>query len=243
MTWQTLGSVAPRSLVEARLQLHWAAQVLGAAADGYLPHQSDDSHTAMDWRDGALVGKTGVTLRVHALELVAAGQTLALDGTTLAAAMEWTSDRLGGGRVIRVRDYDMPMHPVGTDRAKFQRGPIADALAELARYFGSASELLAHYAPCVVWPHHFDLGGTIALGSQRELGIGMSPGDRSYAEPYLYVTPPQIKPGATMPPLAGGGHWSTQFVGAVLTNLMLAGEPGARAFVEAAITGIRAIVS
>ena len=243
MTWQTLGSVAPRKLVDARLQLHWAAQVLGAAADGYLPHQNDDSHTAMDWRDGALVGKTGVALRVHAFELVAAGQTLALDGTTLDAAMEWTSARLGGGRKIHVRDYEMPMHPVGTDRARFQRAPIADALAELARYYANASELLAAYAPCVVWPHHFDLGGTMSVGGAREIGIGLSPGDRYYAEPYLYVTPPQIKPGTTMPALAGGGHWSTQFVGAVLTNLMLAGQPGARAFVEAAITGIRAIVS
>ena len=238
MTWQTLGSVAPRELVAARVELHWAAQILAAAADGYLAHAEDDSHTAMTWRDGALVGKAGVALRAAALELVVGRETLALDGATLVDAMAWTDARLGGHRGIHARDYDMPPRP-----ARFARAPIASALAELARYYGNGSELLAAYAPCTVWPHHFDLGGILSLGGTREIGIGMSPGDARYDEPYLYVTPYPVKPGSTMPALAAGGHWSTHFTGAVLTNLMLAGEPGARAFMDAAIAGSRALLS
>lgn len=238
MAWQTLGSVAPRELVAARIQLHWAAQVLGAAADGYLPHASDDSHTAMIWREGALVGKAGVSLDAARLELAAGGEALALDGKTLAEAIAWTAARLGGAREIHARDYDMPARP-----ATFARAPIAAALAELARYFANANELLAPIATCTVWPHHFDLGGVIALGGQREIGIGLSPGDGTYDEPYFYVTPYPVKPGVTMPPLAGGGHWSTHFRGAVLTNLVLTGEPGARAFLDAALAGSRAIIS
>jgi len=238
MTWQTLGSVAPRGLVAARVELHWAAQILGAAADGYLAHASDDSHTAMTWQDGALVGKAGVALRVAAFELAVGSETLALDGKTLVEAMAWTDARLGGHREIHARDYEMPPRP-----AKFERAPIADALAELARYFGNANELLARFAPCVVWPHHFDLGGILALGDKREIGIGMSPGDRNYDEPYLYVTPYPVAPNAVMPALAAGGQWSTHFTGAVLANLVLAGEPGARAFMDAAIAGSRALVS
>ena len=47
--WQPLGAVAPTALVEARLQLHWAAQAILAAADGLLRHADDDSHTNMRW--------------------------------------------------------------------------------------------------------------------------------------------------------------------------------------------------
>ncbi len=249
MTWQVLGSVAPRELVPARVELHWAAQVLGAAADGYVEPAPDDSHTAMAWQAGVLVGKAGVSLDVVAFELVIGNAKLALDGKTLADAMAWTDARLAGVVALRglhARSYEMPDHPVAKGAA-FARAPIADGLAELARYYGNAAELLVvrlgPHAPCSVWPHHFDLGGEIRLGDNREVDVGLSPGDSRYAEPYLYVTPYPIPTGATLPPLVAGGHWSTHFTGAVLTNLVLAGEAGARQFLDAAIAASRVLAS
>jgi hypothetical protein len=235
--WQILGSVAPRELAPARVQLHWAAQVLGAAADAYVAPVADDSHTALAWQAGSLVGKAGVALHVadFALDIVATHERFALDGHTLADALAWTDARLGN-RGMRARDYDMPPKP-----ERFER--VIDSLAELARYYANAAELLAPYAPCSVWPHHFDLGGTIELAGTAEIGIGLSPGDGSYAEPYLYVTPYPLQVGATLPPLAAGGQWSTHFTGAVLTGLVLAGEAGARAFVESAIAASKALIS
>jgi hypothetical protein len=52
------GKLQSTELRDARVQLHWAAQVLSAAADGWLPPQPDDSHTNMAWlaEPGALVG-------------------------------------------------------------------------------------------------------------------------------------------------------------------------------------------
>ncbi|HEY3803229.1 MAG TPA: hypothetical protein VGL61_11510 [Kofleriaceae bacterium] len=245
MTWQTLGSIAPRALVPARLQLHWAAQVLGAAADGYVAPVPDDSHTAMAWQSGTLVGKAGVSLQVATLELVVGDAAFSLDGKTLADALAWTDAQLAAPasspRGIHARDYDMPDHPVGRG-APFALAPIADALVELGRYYTNALELLAPHAACSVWPHHFDLGGELALGGDREIGIGLSPGDAAYEEPYFYVTPYPVPLGRTLPPLVAGGHWSTRFTGAVLPNLALVGEAGARAFLDSAIAASCEIV-
>jgi hypothetical protein len=233
--WQILGSVAPRELAAARIQLHWAAQVVSAAADAYLAPVADDSHTAMAWQGGALVGKAGVSLYVADFALAVGNDRVALDGKTLDDAMAWADARLGK-RGMHARDYDMPVEP-----ERFTR--LADELAELARYYANAAELFAAYAACSVWPHHFDLGGTIKLAGTAEIGVGLSPGDHAYAEPYLYVTPYPLKLGATLPPLVSGGHWSTAFTGAVMTNLVLAGEAGARAFVESAIGASRSVIA
>ena len=49
--WSTVGEIDPRELVEARLQLHWAAQPVMAFADCALEHVSDDSQANLGWRD------------------------------------------------------------------------------------------------------------------------------------------------------------------------------------------------
>jgi hypothetical protein len=233
--WQILGSVAPRELAPARIQLHWAAQVVSAAADAHLAPVADDSHTAMAWQGGALVGKAGVALHVADFALEVAHERFVLDGKTLDDAMAWADAKLGK-RGMHARAYDMPPRP-----ERFAR--MADELAELARYYANAAELLAAYAPCSVWPHHFDLGGAIKLPGTAEISIGLSPGDRHYAEPYFYVTPYPLKIGATLPPLVAGGQWSTEFTGAVLRSLARAGETGARAFVDSAIAASRAVIA
>jgi len=49
--WSTVGKIDPRDLVEARTQLHWAAQPVMAFADCALEHVSDDSQANLGWRD------------------------------------------------------------------------------------------------------------------------------------------------------------------------------------------------
>jgi hypothetical protein len=244
MTWQPLGAVKAQDLVPARLQLHWAAQVLAAAADAYVAPEPDDSHTALALEAGTLVCKAGVTLRIAELVIAVGKGALPLDGKTLADAMAWTDAQLSRSpHGMHARNYDMPAHPVGTSNARFARAPIANGLAELARYYANANELLRDHAPLAVWPHHFDLGGIIYIGERAQLGIGLSPGDASYAEPYLYVTPYPVRAGAALPALPSGGHWSSHFTGAVLTDLAGAGEASARAFVDAALAAGRALIA
>ncbi|HMR10725.1 MAG TPA: hypothetical protein PKA88_33335, partial [Polyangiaceae bacterium] len=47
--WRALGSVVSRQLEPARLELHWGAQVLAAAAAALVETREDDSHTSMLW--------------------------------------------------------------------------------------------------------------------------------------------------------------------------------------------------
>src|ERR1700744_2235458 len=138
--WQVLGSIAPRALATARVQLHWAAQVVSAAADAYLAPVADDSHTAIAWQDGALLGKAGVALHVADFALAIGTDRCPLDGVTLDDAMAWADARLGK-RGMHARDYDMPPRPATLSRN-------AAELAELARYYANAAELLAPHAPC-----------------------------------------------------------------------------------------------
>jgi hypothetical protein len=85
----------------------------------------------------------------------------------------------------------------------------------------------------------------------RQIGFGMSPGDASYAQPYFYVTPWPIPAGASLPPLAAGGHWHSQgFTGAVLTGEAVVAAPSATEqqdrvanFLRSAIEASRAVVS
>jgi hypothetical protein len=263
--WQPLGAVAPTALVDARLQLHWAAQAILAAADRLLRHADDDSHTNMRWladtgavgganAGGALVGNElapgrRVALRIAALELAvvdpdgAAGSDdrFALAGRTLAAALAWLTGRLEAGAPLALRDYDMPAHAVAGGAPFAAPGP---AHAELARWLGDGFALLdevvaAQAAPDPVasacWPHHFDVGNILRLDRDlpareaRQIGIGVSPGDASYPEPYLYLTPWPIPDGAALPPLATGRWHTAGFTGAVLTGTELAGAGDAAA--------------
>ena len=73
------------------------------------------------------------------------------------------------------------------------------------------------------WPHHFDIATYVSLasGSLEEapgVGVGMSPGDRSYGEPYFYLNPWPHPDTGNLPVPPAPGHWHTEgFVGAVAT--------------------------
>ncbi len=246
MEWLRLGSPAPTALVDARIQLHWAAQVIAAVADRWIAPQADDSHTNMEWRRDprALVGHATATgsrigLRLADATLLYVGEgervgaTLRLEGKTLAEALAWADARVAqaaGERPhgIAARDYDMPAHAVSAGAAF---SPAGAAHEELSRWVADADRLLRevaaaepHATPIRCWPHHFDIGGIAYLGADAaptapQIGFGLSPGDGYYAEPYFYVTPHPIRESARFPALAGRGHWrTTGFVGAILTG-------------------------
>ena len=53
----------------------------------------------------------------------------------------------------------------------------------------------------------------------RTIGVGVSPGDQYYAQPYAYVTPWPRFDGDKLPDPPPPGHWHTEgFFGAVLTG-------------------------
>ncbi len=75
-----------------------------------------------------------------------------------------------------------------------------------------------------IWPHHFDMAILINLEEkyhQREkasIGIGFSPGDTYYEEPYWYLSPWPYPEISALPSLPTSSHWHTDgFTASILT--------------------------
>jgi hypothetical protein len=256
------GVPAPSALAEARVELHWAAQILAAVARAEIPPLFDDSHTSLTWvASGSLLagGLTprGLRLGLHAAELTlvvldASGahqDQRPLRGLTYDEGLTWAARHFGGA-ARGAPPYEMPAHAVG--RGAPFRGDDAAALAELARWFSSADRLLGAFAatgslpgghslPVRCWPHHFDIATLIELPRRtpmdvRTVGLGLSPGDEAREEPYFYVTPWPYPGDPVLPDLPPGADWQREgWFGAVLTSSAIFGAPDSSPLARARI--------
>ncbi|MDH3622636.1 MAG: hypothetical protein OES69_02845 [Myxococcales bacterium] len=243
MSWKPLGSVLPDTLIEARVELHWATQLVSAVGTSLLPPQPDFSHTNCGWLGelGVLAGRAvgedalRAALVFQGLELVVLDDTeeratLSLAGRTLEEGRVWLANELGvPSDELRLPEHEMPSHPVG-DGGVFSEAR-ADQRTELAAWFADASRLLNELvvdepasSPVRCWPHHFDTASLIVLDPDagpeeaRSVGVGFSPGDQSYEQPYFYVNPWPYPDADALPPLEEGVRWhTTGWTGAVLT--------------------------
>ena len=275
--WRQLGEIDPTTLVDARLQAHHAAQIIVSAAISYLPRRDDDSHTNMEWLPRHRVLATNVLepkrgwrlgLRVESLELVeleSGGErsTFGLDGHTLPDALAWMSNALvaagfDASRLTTEKHYRIPDHPVAGGASwranSGAQGELAAAYHDAWVVTSAVRDRTPGASEPRCWPHHFDLATLITLqksgdGQARTIGVGLSPGDDSYAEPYFYVTPYPYPP-ADMLSRLDLGHWHTRgWVGAVLTASKLAARSStsqhdrAQAFVDAAVVECRRVLS
>lgn len=206
--------IDPRSLTDTRIQLHWASQLLSAAADAKLEKAADDSHSNLRWNSSAkcLEGRAGCNLNVEKFELEYEGDSFELDGKTLTEAGNWLSEKLGAE--VKFRDYDMPAHAVKNGAAF---SPNRAHLTAIARWYTFGQNALAGNGELRVWPHHLDLGywspGEV---DGTSIGGGLSPGDDHFDQPYIYINPYGVDKPASLPELEQG-HWTEHWFGAVLT--------------------------
>ena len=269
--WTRVGTVPPPALADARLQLHHAAQIAVSAAISYLTARPDDSHTALTWIAPLRVLATEPIAAAHQLRVAVrledltlhvideqggATRSFALPGHTVADGRAWLGEvlaqaALDPARFTARKHYTIPSHPVASGAA-FSLGD-GTQLRELSNYCSNAAGLLTALAhatdgagPVSTWPHHFDIATLIQLpgGGGRTIGVGQSPGDDSYAEPYWYVGPYPYPPVTALPPLAGSGHWHTKgWVGAALPASDYINAPDQRsqvtAFIHSAIAACR----
>ncbi len=175
-------------------------------------------------------------------------EALHLDDLGSAAAAAWTADRLDalGLSASGLGDalpYELPAHAVGGGAA-YGAAAQAGGLPELSVWFDLAHAVLGGIAekyrdlepgPSAVrcWPHHFDIATLIGLDAQggeaaRSVGVGMTPGDGGYAEPYFYVTPWPYPDKADLVELAEPAFWHTEgWIGAVVLGSAVTEVKGA----------------
>lgn len=173
----------------------------------------------------------------------------------------------GKGVTLHRPAHDLPAHRVDPQGAGEAFGGFVEhALVELTRWFANGDRALRELAaqdprasPVRCWPHHFDIATLLVIepataqdpsseapgGSGRSVGVGMTPGDGSYADAYWYATPWPYPASPELPALAGGGIWHKEgWVGAVLTATALR-QPQAQRFAEfmvSALAGCEAMV-
>jgi len=237
--WHALGSPPPQTLIDTRLALHWAAQIAADAGRTFNAPQDDDSHTNLEWSDAlsALVRplesdgvRAGVGLRLADATLLLtspheSAAEYALDGRSLEDGYAWMEAQLTGLGFLRSSLHRTPHRP---SEHPFSSGePLrldAAAAQELSHWYANAAGVIgrtAHATPGAstvrCWPHHFDLATLIEAAPGHTVGVGMTPGDGSYPEPYWYVTPYPYPESPSLGPLEGGGHWHREgWFGAVL---------------------------
>ena len=190
-----------------------------------------------------------------------------LHGQTIEDAYCWFElivERFSGGPLPKefVRSPNpIPDHPVAHGRP-FSFSP-KEAFHEIARWCANSDRVLRRIvadapkaSPVRCWPHHFDIATLIEFGpaeghdSGRSMGVGMTPGDSAYPEPYLYVTPWPYPNDPPLPDLEGKGEWHTEgWLGAALTapNLVAAGSSDEQArraddFLASALQACRGLV-
>ena len=259
--WSGLRDPAPGELVAAREAAHWAVQWVAKAARANLPAAPDDGHTALAW-DAALGGfacalPEGITvsLSLSPLELVLTGdgetRRLALEARRRPSAVDqWFDEALSARGLQHASQVALPYEA--------PERPAADppGLEALASWYGAAAEVLEELrskysalrpGPVRLWPHHFDLAVLVGLDedggeSSRSIGVGVSPGDAAYAQPYAYVSPYPAPKDPQLPALPPGGRWHTQdFFAAVATaDDLLAQEHPRAALLEVIDTAFEA---
>lgn len=259
------------AVANARLQAHCALQWPARAARANLPEVADDSHASLTWDESLrapmsapLPGGLRVGLRISTLELIstrgAGTDVFALAGKTDADASAWIDSALREGGL---EPAGMITLPYEVERASYAAVDEA-ACAELSGWFAAASaalealrsqlvDLQPGAGPVYLWPHHFDIATLVRLEKgdpefARSVGVGLSPGDGHYAQPYAYVSPWPSPDAATLPPAPRGGHWHTQdFVAAVATadELLAVGEKRAAllAFAQEAFGVVQGVLN
>ncbi len=151
-----------QTLTDARLQLHHAAQLATATGISYLPAESDDSHTNLEWVESlrALAGHVipapqpfRAVIQPADLSLSIAGEdnqivaSTLLHGLTIDDAANWLRARIAergadGDRLTLKRHYEIPHHDVD-DGATFDTKNAA-AFAQLDAWYFVANRALEY---------------------------------------------------------------------------------------------------
>lgn len=236
-------NVDPKTISDTRNQLHWASQLLSAAADAKLDKADDDSHSNLGWdaAKNSLVGRAGCSIEVNEFKLLHADDSFPLTGQTLAAAKDWLAGSLGCD--LAFRDYEMPEHAVSKDSSF---SPDRAHLESISEWFSFAEKSLDGHGTLRIWPHHFDMGFWVPGDADgRSIGGGFSLGDHYYDRPYFYINPYGVERPDSLAALPAG-HWTEHWFGAVLAAEEMGAESrseAAKSYIAAALDACKKLIS
>ena len=235
--WRILRGIDPGALSAARMQAHQGVQWLARWAYAYISPLPDDEHSNLGWDDifdgfttRPLPGDVRLGLNLTRFELAhlspKARESLPLDGRSNADVRLWfgqlvAADGFSGERIDRALPYTISDHAIASG-APYAVSHLGDTLRELTTWYANAARSLAPIhdrmrgrglaaSEVRCWPHHFDLATLVsfpmARGETGYVGVGLSPGDHYYDEPYFYVSVYPRPDPASLPTLPKLGHW------------------------------------
>ena len=211
-----LFAVDPSELASARLLAHHACQWPSRAARANLEPIADDSHSNLGWDSDlqALMShdlgggrKLGFCFPDASLIAISDGAvswqldlaSVKDDAGIGAATDEW----LRSIGLVPATETDLPYSL--SDSYNFDSGIPHAELKVLGDWYQVAhsalTDLIAAVADQLVgtpavrcWPHHFDIAALCMLEAgdpetARSIGLGLSPGDDTFPEPYFYTNP------------------------------------------------------
>lgn len=258
MTNESLLAVPPLDLTATRMACHRAVQWPSRAARANLSALPDDSHSNLGWDDAtqALVSHPLDREGRHRLGFgFTDGALIALVGAEVAASLplaeadesfvgRWCDEQLRSVGLEGATEVELPYTLEPADySALVDTTPLSALGAWYASGQAALANIIERFAGRAVdvprarcWPHHFDIAALFPLDAgdpetARSIGVGMSPGDESYAQPYFYCTPWPTPP--SLPAAPAPFAWHT----AGFTSLVLTAETiDAATDLDAAIT-------
>ncbi|MEH6547437.1 MAG: DUF5996 family protein [Sneathiella sp.] len=217
---------------------------LPAAADDSHSNLGWDSLNRAFFTQSLIVGgdefSVGVSLSPMKLLVRKAAHVIAeldLEDMSEAKAMAWFDEaleKLGLKAASAIKlPYELPSAVESVDTFNLKSEYLA--LTVLSDWFDIAHHVLSDFAksteelspgpsPVRCWPHHFDIATYVGLEdgdfeTAKGIGVGMSPGDDGYDQPYFYINPWPHLDADDLPEAPEPGHWHTEgFVGAIATG-------------------------
>jgi len=196
-----------------------------------LSGAAGDYHVAL-----TLSGRSDDGMSLALLQEREVQSQISLSNLPFQAATDWLDEQLvtHGLQACKLVQlpYELPAEVAAVET--FNSGISTDTWMAFAGWFSSAFMVLTELAersagnkpgvgPIWVWPHHFDMASYIPLTDRSDelapgIGVGFSPGDSSYDQPYLYVNPWPAPDTDKLPDAPAPGHWHKNgFVGLIAT--------------------------
>ncbi len=230
--------IDPTTLSAVRRMAHFAVQWPSRAARANIEARQDDSHSNLGWdrRLFGLVShgmgadgqhQLGFSFADHTLNWISGGQVrekLDIEGIEDGDVQNWCDGLLATAGLQPTSNAEMPYDLGDADYSGFANKEMGLALNTLGCWYdlaqGEIEGLVKKFGadatttPAIrCWPHHFDLATLFVLGegdpeTGDSIGVGLSPGDGSFDEPYFYCSPWPVP--KVLPTFTGEGfQWHT----------------------------------